>query len=209
MSTNNNPISLRIVRFWTDYTRKNEDGTPRAVDMVEYCGVGMAQSRTTIATVSSLSRVRPFEMGSEDVAAAMANERWTLIKGAYDAWKKGEEIPDRGTPLGAWPGITQEQAALIRQAGLRSVEEMAEANDTILKSIKLPNTLGLKENAKRYLASFDKQATAMKIEAAEKRSEGLEQQLEDMRQIVLEMQAKTKAAEEKANDKPKEKAKAA
>lgn len=188
-----NALPLRILRFWPEY-KPNPDGTLRAIDMIAYCAPGMAHMRVTVDAVSRLAKVRPYTANSEDEAAKLANLRWNAIKPAYDAWKKGEELPDSGTPLSAWLGITAEESAIVKQAGIRSVEELANANDTVLGHIKLPRVRDLREGAKMFVASKDQNATAMRVEAAEKKSAELESQLEEMRKILLDMQSEKQAA---------------
>lgn len=180
--------SVRVVKFWTEY-KQNPDGTPREVDMVEYCGVGQAQYSTTRDTVSRISKVRPVDPMSEDEAAKMANLRWAAIEPAYRAWKSGQELPVNGTPLGAWPALTPEKADVLRSCGIRAVEELAEATETVINRIKLPGARDLKAQAALFLASFDKQATANRISAAEQENAALKADLEEMRQLLLEMQA--------------------
>ena len=36
--------------------------------------------------------------------------RWEVVGPAYDAWRVGNAVPETGTPLGAWSGVTQDQA---------------------------------------------------------------------------------------------------
>lgn len=179
--------SIRVLRFWTEY-KINTDGSPRPVDMVEYGPAGGLQLRTNTATVSSLSKLRPLDANSEDEAAKMAHARWASIEPMYRAWKDGQDLPDQGTPFAAWNGITTQQADVLKMAGLRSVEDLAEATDSVMNSIKLPSIRKLHDTAKAFLLSFDKQATAMRLERAEQEAASSKEQLEEMRQIMLDMQ---------------------
>ena len=179
---------FRILRFWTNYDRKNPDGSPRPVDMVEYCPVGMAQSRTTVATVSSLSKLQPWQPGSENEAARMAHDRWHLLEPAYKAWKEGNEIPTTGTALIAWPGLSKEQADIIKAGGLRTVEELAGATDMVLQHIRLPGMMDIREQAKRFLANFQVSAAAARQDELEKAVKSRDADLEEMKAIMLEMQ---------------------
>ena len=144
--------SLRVIKFWTNYA-PNADGTVRSVDMVEYCAVGMAGKSTTVAPISALSKPRPMQPNSEDMAGRMAHDRWNAIRPAYEAWKAGHAAPVRGTPLAAWPGVTPEQAELVRIAGITSVEDLAEAPDTVISKIQLPGARDLKMSAIRFCES--------------------------------------------------------
>lgn len=201
--------TIRVVRFWTEY-KTASDGTMREIDMVEYGPVGQIHMRTTRDTVSRLSKVRPVDPYSEDEGAKLAGIRWSIIEPQYRAWKKGQDVPEDGTPLAAWPGLTAEQLEIVRHTGLRSIEELAGANDAVLSQIKLPNTNSLREQAKLFLASKDKHAMANRFSAVESENKDLKDQLEEMRKIVLELQrARDADLNERVEEKRKSKDKAA
>lgn len=194
--------TIRVLRFWTEY-KVNADGSPRPIDMVEYGPAGGLQLRTNTATVTSLSKLRPVDANSEDEAAKIAHARWSAIEPMYRAWKDGQEIPAQGTPFAAWTGITQQQADILKMAGLRSVEDLAEASDSVMNTIRLPGIRGLQTTAKAFLASFDKQATAMRLEKAEQEAAASREQLEEMRQIMLDMQKQLDERNEKKRGRAK------
>lgn len=193
-----NPI--RIVKFWTTYQPK-PDGTTEAIDRVEYCAPGMAQRTTTTATVRSLSRLIP-NVDPDNIAAAMAKSRWEAIEPAYNAWKAGQEAPTNGTPLAAWPGVSPEQAEVMRTLGLRTVEDVAGSTDTVISRVQLPGVRELQQNAKRFLAARDNVAVASQMGALEAAMQIKDEQLEEMRQIMLAMQARMEdlGGEELAED---------
>jgi len=181
-------INIRIIKFWTAYP-KRPDGTIQPVDMVEYCAPGMAQRATVVARVSELSRVRA-DVSSEDIAGRMARDRWEAIKAAYERWKSGQEMPTTGTPLAAWPGITPEQAEVLRNFGLKSVEDIAQSPDSVIDRVPLPGSRMIKENAVRFLAARDQSAMAAEMAKRDAEVDDLRSQLEEMRQIVLAQSAK-------------------
>ena len=183
---------VRVVRIWTDYLQRG--GKTVAIDKVEFCAVGNAQKSTTIVPMSHLARCRP-PTGPDDIAALMANDIYNQIKPFYDAFKKGSEIPESGTPLGAWPGISPEQATVLRTNGFRTVEEIADASDGVMMRIQLPNPRGLIEQAQRFLAAHDKARIASDLESKDAEIARLREEQEDMKRILLEMQ--------EAQDKPK------
>ena len=187
-------MSLRVIKFWTKYTQQ-PDGSTRPDDWVEYCAVGQAQLATTTASVKSLSRVRPVIDHSDDIAAKVANARWDAIRPLYEAWKAGHEAPIHGTPFAAWPGISPEQAEILRTSGYRTVEELAEASDGALNHIRLPGVREIQANAKRFLGSKDQAKVA--AELAKKDAE-----LADMRDELEELKA-SMAAMRAEQDKPR------
>jgi len=184
--------NVRVIKFWTKYKPDGKGGF-KGIDMVEYCAVGKASMATTVATVSSLGKLQPLEPGDENMAIMMAHARWNSIKPQYDAWKEGRETPIDGTPLAAWPGITSDQADFLRNLGIRTVEDIAEASDSIIVKIPFPGARELRTSAQAFLKSADKAKVAGEITALTEKNRDLEDQLEEMRQIVLDMQAERNA----------------
>lgn len=213
MTTNNTPAAnFRILRFFTKYDPIStfdeklnrfvpvleDDGTPKrkAVDMVEYAPIGRSIAQAVTESVSRLSRLQPREAGDTNPAVRMAWDRWERIKPAYDAWKKGQEMPQTGTPLGVWHGLTVEQADVLRAMGIRSVEEFADLSDGIIGRISFPGARELQVSAKAFLASADRNKVTQQIEHVEAENKDLKIQLEDMKKIVLEMQAQMQVSDE-------------
>lgn len=180
------PAPFRIIKFYTKYITRNGKTVPE--DMVEYCAIGQAQRTTTPAYISQLRRVRS-DFDADDVAGRLAFERWEAIRPAYEAWKKGQEIPDSGHPLGAWPGITPEQADVLRTAGLRSVEDVAAASDGVMSRVQLPNARGLRDLAAKFLEARDAQKVADRMSERDLEVLTLKEQLEEMRQLMLAQQS--------------------
>lgn len=189
-------MAIRILKFWTVYPKR--DGVHVEVDMVEYCAPGRAQLATTIAPVKQLARV-PETFDEQNIAAKMAHDRWNLIRPAYEAWKAGREIPANGTPLAAWPGVTTEQADVIRSFGLRSVEDVAEAPDSVIGRVQLPGMRNMQEQARAFLAAKDQNKVAEAIAAKDGEINDLKDQLEELRQLVI-AQSQAKDADD---DEPK------
>lgn len=181
---------VRVVRIWTDYVPRKGVMTP--IDKVEYCAIGMAQRSTTVAAINQLNRVRP-PVDNDDIAALMSNDIWNQIKPHYEAFKKGSETPDSGTPLGAWPGISQEQAAVLKLNGFRTVEEIAQATDSVMGRIQLPGARVLVEQAARFLQASDKAVIAADMAAKDALIATMREEQEEMKRILLDMQAQAKS----------------
>lgn len=149
------PSTLVVKRFWTEYKpSKTNPAEMEGVDKVELSHVGMLSKTTTIHTVKSLLSLQP--MGDRDNPAIVhAHERAAFVRPRYEAWKKGQEMPVTGTPLAAWNGVTPEQAAVLKAAGIRTVEEVAAINDSVRAGIKLPNLMALVDAARRWVAASD------------------------------------------------------
>jgi hypothetical protein len=190
-------MQIRIIKFHTIY-KQGKDGEMKAVDMVDYTQPGQANFAVQSAPVSRLSKVLPLAGNEENPSVVIANARWDQIEPAYRAWKEGNEIPEEGTPLGAWSGLTQDQAEGLKRSGLRTVEELANASEGILVKMAVPNVLKLKAMASTYLDSKD--LTSFSNELADKDAE-----LKAMREEMEELKAMIK----KPAPKPAKKGKAA
>jgi hypothetical protein len=184
-------MSIRVIKFWTNYT-PGPDGLPKGVDMVMYAPIGRADKTTLIEAVSRLGKLHPIEMAADNPAVAMAHDIWNTIKPAYDAWKHGQKLPEVGTPLAAWPGVSSDQADALKIMGIRSVEEFVEASDGIINAVPFPGARELKLAAAQFLKSADRQAITNDLAKKDEELALLREQLEEMRQIVLESQGEPK-----------------
>lgn len=173
---------FRILKFYTKYVTRGGEHVP--VDMVDICGHGMAQSRVTPHVIGQISNVRP-DGDVDNPAWAMSKLRWDYIKPHYQAWKEGQELPASGTPLAAWPGVTPEQAEVLKGAGFRSVEDIAHATDSVIARIPMPGIRDLANQARLFLDNKDSAHVAAALVQKDKEMAELREQLEEMRQLVL------------------------
>ena len=185
-------MTFNVLKFWTTYTPDGHDADGnakmRAVDLVAYAPIGKANMQLCIEAVARLAKVIPIEPGNENVAVLLANKRWDVIKLHYDAWKLGNEVPTTGTPLAAWPGVTSEQVQVLKTMGIRTVEEIRDASEGIISRFPFPNARELQRSAALFLTSFDRDKTSKDMARLEAASAEKDAQLEDMRQMILELQ---------------------
>jgi hypothetical protein len=193
-------MSIRVIKFWTNYT-PGPDGLPKGVDMVMYAPIGHADKTTLVEAVSRLGKLHPIEMAADNPAVAMAHDIWNIIKPSYDAWKHGQKLPEVGTPLAAWPGVSSDQADALKIMGVRSVEEFANASDGVINSVPFPGARELKIAAGQFLKSADRQAITNDLKQKDGEIATLKEQLEEMRQMFLESQG-IKADEPKRRGRP-------
>ena len=154
---------MHILEFKTEYR-----GARPPVDWVLIGGDGESLERTK--TWQRIKDLKPAETeGDPEVGSAAfeARFRWDKIEPAYQAWKKGEDIPTHGTPLAAWSGLNAEQAGHLKRLGIKTVEELRDATDSIFSALPFPNSRQLKELAARFLDSRsdsarDEEAVQMK-----------------------------------------------
>lgn len=72
------------------------------------------------------------------------------FRAQYDAWKKQVEPPVDGTPIKGWSSLTPAQQATVLQAGIRTVEDLAAANDVACAAIGMGGVT-LKQKAQAWL----------------------------------------------------------
>jgi hypothetical protein len=70
----------------------------------------------------------------------------------YTAWQEGRELPTSGTPILHWPAVSPSQAQAIIQARIRSVEDLANANEVAIQMIGMGGR-ALKQKAVDWLAA--------------------------------------------------------
>lgn len=138
---------IRPVKFETRYVR-NEDGTHREVDWVEYARRGDAKYQVTPARIRDIQKIPGL---------------WEPLRPHYEAWRRGQSyVDDGGTPLAAWAGLTREQMEVIKAADVHSVESLAGLSDSQRDRIGLPGMVSIQQAAKRFLDS----RSSAKVETA-------------------------------------------
>lgn len=115
---------------------------------------------------------------SPDSAEAM-QARWAVIGPAYEAWKAGEDMPEEGTPLGAWSAVTPEQAKFLKKMGIATVEAAAEMTEGTVQKLPFPSARRLPEMARAFLASQKDADLARENADMKERMAALEELLEE------------------------------
>ena len=125
--------------------------TDRAIDYVEIAPKGEAFERTK--SVLRIKDIRPPEfpdMESNSHIAMVA--RWAVIGPAYEAWKAGNAVPEDGTPLAAWSGVTPDQAAFLGRMGIRTIEAVRDMPESAAVTMPWPNARKLSGLAGDFLS---------------------------------------------------------
>lgn len=117
-----------------------------------------------------VDKLKPTErMASQSVnsdAYAALQGRWERIEPAYAAWKDGNELPETGTPLAAWPQLTADQVETLKARRVKTVEELAEMGEAAA-SLPWPNSRRWPELAQEFLGNRDVVAMQERLEALE------------------------------------------
>ena len=89
------------------------------------------------------------------------------------AWKEGREIPVSGTPVSRWPAVSRSECEALLSAGLRTVEDLASANEEAVRRLGMGGR-ALKQRAASWLESAsDVGKVAEELNALRQRNEEL------------------------------------
>ncbi|MGB1215039.1 MAG: hypothetical protein ACPG4X_16855 [Pikeienuella sp.] len=167
---------LHVVQF----KQQIRAGKP-PIDMVLLAPEGAGNDRTR--TWHRVSRIMPPEDAPEEVRNGLSYQdmaaKWSVIGPKYEAWKKGHEIPEDGTPLGAWSGITQEQGEHLRKMGILTVEAIANMGDRTVAQLSWPDARKLPGLAKAFLSGEDTAAKDAEMAEMREKMAAMEALLEE------------------------------
>jgi hypothetical protein len=100
--------------------------------------------------------IRPPEFPDmENLSHVAMVARWATIGPAYDAWKVGNAVPDGGTPLAAWAGVTPDQVQFLIRMGIRTVDDVRDMPESAAVKLPWPNARQLSKLAGDYLSGRD------------------------------------------------------
>jgi len=119
----------------------------------------------------------PTEVEARSDSYLAMKGRWERIGPHYDAWKSGQEIPETGTPLGAWSGVSQEQAEIFKSFSVRTIEDVSTLSDGLLQRIPIPDVRRLKLIAAEYLEQRPMADMQQELIAANERMAAMEEML--------------------------------
>lgn len=125
---------------------------------------------------------------------------WPAIQPAYDAWKRGQDAPETGTPLGAWPAINQEIAAAFRAVGVRSVEEVADIGESVMAKVRIPNVRRWKDEAKLFLKARDSRGIELTVKAQNEEIAALKAQIAELAAVQNEEAPRRRGRPPKVRD---------
>ena len=132
-----------------------------------------------------------FSMLAGEVRAERWPQAWLdQLKSGYEAWTRGQTPPENGTPLSTWPALSPAQVKNWAQIGLRTIEELAEANEEALAAYGM-GARDMKSRAKLFLENAgDSAALVAKLRASEELIASMQVRMES-----LEAQLKASAME--------------
>ncbi|WP_420959358.1 hypothetical protein [Brucella sp. IR073] len=190
--------TIRVLSFKTEYELNRETGKRDVpVDYVEYAPVHAVMTTRIWERVKNLRPPEFIENDDDGKKLSFMRVRWAMIEPAYEAWKRGQELPMEGTPLAAWAGVTPEQAQAFHRAGIRTVEEVASLTDGVISKIHLPGVRDFVVQARAFLEAADRNVVADKLSAQQDEIDSLKEQLAAAMEL-LEETNKAKGGKAKA-----------
>lgn len=148
----------------------------KQVDWVEIAPSGEAFERTH--TWLRVKDIIPPEHPDLTAPSHIAMvERWKQIGPAYEAWRNGQELPEDGTPLAAWSGVSPEQAAVLVRMGLKTVEAVRDMSESAIVKLPFPNARKLPALAGEFLSGRDKVSQARELDAMREKMAAMEEML--------------------------------
>ena len=139
------------------------------------------------------------------LAGEVKAERWPQVwldqlRAGYDSWTRGQTPPESGTPLSTWPALSPAQVKNWAQIGIRTIEELAEANEETLSAYGM-GSRDMKSRAGLFLenAKSDSGPLVAKLRAAEELIFAMEVR---MKSLEAQLQAAAPAATKTVLTKP-------
>lgn len=165
--------------FWEEHVPQ-PDGSYKTTEWVRWVKKGMQTPATTVEKVSRLSK-NP------------ENLIWQVLKPYYDNWKSGKSEPVTGTSLEAWPGATPSLVKALNSVNIRSVEDLAEMEDSSIARIALP---GLRDKKRQAQAFIEAQKTTAvvsgEIASLRDKLESRDREIAELRSLIEQHAIKRK-----------------
>ena len=128
--------------------------------------------------------------------------RWEIIKPRYEAWKRDEELPEGGTPLAAWAGLSPDQVKALKSEDIRTVEDIAMMGEAVCNRLGFPSARTLPKLAQEYLDGQTAAEKDAQIAALTEKMAAMEAVLEE---TLNEKAAKKPAPAKRPRGRPKKK----
>lgn len=131
----------------------------------------------------------------KDLETAVREDRFPALwlqsyKSIYADWKAGREIPVEGTPILTWPAVSKAQADACLNMNIRTVEDLANANEAALSGIGM-GARALKQRAEAWLQSANETGKiAAEIEALRGENAAQKVTIETQQKTIAQLEGK-------------------
>lgn len=166
------------LKFWTDYEDRGEEEL-HPVDWVTWVKKGTQNGSETTDKVARVMR--------DDL-------KWGALRPYYEAWKAKIEAPINGYALDAWPGLTPEQARILKERHVRSLEDLVNTSDADLIKLGIPGIRQIYARAKAFLeARVNTAPVANEVAALREENKTMREELEAAMSLLKELTEKPEA----------------
>lgn len=199
--------AIQVMGFHTEYSPDPGDPSKnRAIDFVTWVKIGDASGASNVERVDLLKprtrRAKTYKnhLGQERFLSGrqlQAAPEWLIVEPHYEAWKKGEKLPDIGTLIISWPGADRRLSDALKKINILTLEEFVNAGPAIMERVPMPGIQRLQLEADNFLKA---QKDGARVAAALTQSND---ELKRQADIIANLQRKIEAME---GAKPEEKA---
>lgn len=176
---------IQIHKMWTKYVPDpNDPAKLVGEDWVLVGPPGMGDRTQTPLRMKAIQSVRPRDPNLRNKMLDDANDLREAIEPAYLAWKKGQDMPDSGTPLAAWNAITPELADILKARSIRTVEDIAELTETSMQRVPTPGIRRLRDQAKLFLQAKDQTRVASDLAKKDEEIAALKAQMAEVMEAL-------------------------
>lgn len=186
---------IRVMQFKTEY-RSGKD----PIDWVLVAPMGAEFEKTQ--TWHRVSKIMPDEKVDPVIRESAPYQdmikKWAIIGPAYSAWRNGQELPEDGTPLSAWSGVTSEQAEFMKSVGIYTVENVRDMGEATLEKLRFPNARRLPALAKSWLEGEQVAEKDAKILEMQAQIDAMAEMLEENMQAEKPKRGRPKKEETEA-----------
>lgn len=129
-----------------------------------------------------------FPMLRQETANGRFPMAWvTAIEAGYADWKAGRETPIVGTAIKNWPAISPSQVIMMQQLGVRSVEDLAGANEEMITRIGMGGRALVQQAISWLAGSTDVGKVTAENAALKVANEALVQEVTELRKDMQTM----------------------
>ena len=119
-----------------------------------------------------------------NISDGARSSQWKLVGPAYEAWKRGEAVPEGGHPVGTWPAIDRRTAETLKSMGYRTLEEIAVMDMETARRLMVSNGHELPRLARETLAMHEQKGKDEALNALMAQNAELSRQVENLNRIV-------------------------
>lgn len=158
-----------------------DNGIPngQVIKMVEYAPSGSEDMTRLVRPIDEVLNVE-FIDDPDSVMHNCAKARAAVFRRALQHHQSMEQTPEGHMALETWAGLTPVMCKALRKAGVRSLQELAEASEPTKARMHIMNPGKLIEHCRMFLASVDKTSATSALMKAKDDNAALAQRLAEM-----------------------------